>query len=328
MRKRISGLGGSSMAGSRGASTSALPPLARPGRILPGGAAGKEIDRLLRERYRFVASDREGLGALRAILSGEPEVHLYFLSRLEKRVFGPGRDGTILLLQDGEGKVRGGLFLGKGRNLAVSRLPREALPLLPRVVLAKARGVQVAVSPKEEIDALAAGLASRVEPLLHRVQVLYLVRRGWELGPQAGDLRAADEEDLPWLAEAGFNLAREDLGIPPWALSKTHLRRVAARRLRKGKTFVIRRAGKPVFKVDLAVRAGEGVLVEGVFTDPEFRGRGLASRGVAALCGRILEEYPLAALHVGAENLPARRAYEKAGMRPAGELGLLLYLPW
>ncbi len=282
----------------------------------------------MREESRFVPSDREGLDALREILAGEAEVHLYFLSRLEKMSRRNRPGGRVLLLRDRSGAVQGGVFLGRERNLAVSRLPERTLPLFVRTILAEAKGIQVAVSPKREIDALAKGLAPRVDPLLHRDQVLYVVRRGMPLGPPAEDLRPAEERDLSWLAEAGYALAREDLGIPAWALSRPRLRRVAEGRIRKGKTFVIRRGGNPVFKVNLAVRAPEGVLIEGVFTDPEHRGRGLASRGVAALCGNLLREYPLVALHVGAENLPARRAYEKAGLREKERLGLLLYLPW
>ena len=268
------------------------------------------------------------MDALWEILAGEAEVHLYFLSRLEKLARRNRPDGRVLLLRDRGGAVRGGVFLGMDRNLAVSRLPVETLSLFVRVVLAEARGIQVAVSPKREIDALAKGLAPRVDPLLHRDQVLYVVRRGMPLGPPAEDLRPAGEKDLSWLAEAGYALAREDLGVPAWALSRPRLRMVAAGRIRKGKTFVIRRGGKPVFKVNLAVGVREGALIEGVFTDPEHRGKGLASRGVAALCGELLREYPLVALHVGAENRPARRAYEKAGLRERERLGLLLYLPW
>ncbi len=282
----------------------------------------------MREKFRFVPSDREGLEALRAILAGEPEVHLYFLSRLEKELDRGRGGGRILLLRDRAGTVRGGLFLGRDRNLAVSRLPGESLPLFVRTVLSEGKGTQVAVSPKREVDALAGGLAPRLDPLLHRDQVLYVVKRGMPLGPAAEDLVPAGERDLPWLAEAGYALAREDLGVPSWALSRPRLRRVAAGRIRKGKTFVIRREGRPAFKVNLAVRTREGVLIEGVFTDPEHRGRGLASRGVAALCALLLEEHPLVALHVGPQNLPARRAYERAGLREKEKLGLLLYLPW
>ena len=310
------------------ASLSTLPRSGERGRILPGGRPGKEIGDPLREEFRFVASHREGLKALRAVLAREPEVHLYFLSRIEREVSRGSPDGAVHLLLDRGGDLRGGLFLGKDRNLAVSRLPREALPLLVKTVLSKGRGIQVAVSPREEIDALASGLAPHVSPLLHRVQSLYSVDRDMEPGAPAEDLAPAVEEDLPWLAEAGFSLAREDLGLPAWTLNKARLRRLALRRIRKKKTFVIRRGGRPVFKINIAVRCPEGALIEGVFTDPGYRKKGLASGGVAALCRKLLEDVPLVALHVGKENLPARRAYERAGMREKGELGLLLYLPW
>jgi len=282
----------------------------------------------LREAYRFTLPEKKDLPALRDILAGDPEVHLYFLSRLDREISRRRRDGEILVLKDGEGRVEGGLFLGREANLAVSSLPPGARPAFFRTVLSRGRGFQVGVSPKPEIDFLVERLSGRATPLLHRTQALYVLDRDGALGREAEDLVPAGREDLPWLAEAGFLLAREDLGIPPGVLNRERLRRVAAHRMKSGRTFVIRRNGRPVFKVNIAVRTREGALVEGVFTDPEYRGQGLASGGVAALCRRLLEEVPMVALHVGTQNLPARKAYERAGFRFAGELGLVLYLPW
>jgi predicted GNAT family acetyltransferase len=55
---------------------------------------------------------------------------------------------------------------------------------------------------------------------------------------------------------------------------------------------------------------------------PEVRRRGIASRATADLCRIALERGPVATLHVDSRNAAAIRAYEKAGLRPAGEYRL------
>ena len=75
-------------------------------------------------------------------------------------------------------------------------------------------------------------------------------------------------------------------------------------------------------KLDIGSRGPYGVVVEGVYTFPEVRGRGLASGLVATVAARA--DAPLVCLHVAADNLPAVRAYRSAGMAELGDCHLLL----
>ncbi len=56
-----------------------------------------------------------------------------------------------------------------------------------------------------------------------------------------------------------------------------------------------------------------------VNTLPEYRGRGLARRVVAALSHRLREEVDVVALNVGRDNTPARNLYEGLGFLPLME---------
>jgi predicted GNAT family acetyltransferase len=75
-------------------------------------------------------------------------------------------------------------------------------------------------------------------------------------------------------------------------------------------------------KLDLGSRGPGGCVVEGVFTMPQWRGRGLAAGLVASVAAQRPES--LVCLHVGVANFAARAAYERAGMSEQGRCRLLL----
>jgi predicted GNAT family acetyltransferase len=56
------------------------------------------------------------------------------------------------------------------------------------------------------------------------------------------------------------------------------------------------------------------VQLQQVWTDPEARGSGNASRGLRDLIRLLLEEVPTVCLFVRADNQPAIRLYDSVGM--------------
>ena len=74
-------------------------------------------------------------------------------------------------------------------------------------------------------------------------------------------------------------------------------------------------------KLDYGSEGPAGQILEGVFTFPAVRGRGIAAGLVAACMAAAPDRV---ALHVGADNKGARRAYERAGMTMVDRCRLLL----
>jgi predicted GNAT family acetyltransferase len=63
-----------------------------------------------------------------------------------------------------------------------------------------------------------------------------------------------------------------------------------------------------------------------VWVTPELRGRGLGTAGTAAVVRLARETIaPVVSLYVNDYNVPARRAYERIGMRQIGELSSILF---
>ena len=74
------------------------------------------------------------------------------------------------------------------------------------------------------------------------------------------------------------------------------------------------------------VRCHEGWLLQGVYTWPEFRRRGLAAAGVSLLCGQAFSE---GAEHVQLAvvdgNRPGEALYEGLGFRSFAKLRTILF---
>src|SRR4029453_8690387 len=72
---------------------------------------------------------------------------------------------------------------------------------------------------------------------------------------------------------------------------------------------------------------GRTTQVQGVWVDPEFRGRGLAAAAMAAMVHDALRRVaPTVSLYVNDYNTPARRVYARCGFESAGEFAPVLFL--
>jgi predicted GNAT family acetyltransferase len=81
-----------------------------------------------------------------------------------------------------------------------------------------------------------------------------------------------------------------------------------------------------VFKAEVASATPHACQIQGVYVDPAFRGQGIATAGMAAVAEIARREIaPVVSLYVNEHNVPARRAYEKAGFVTTAEFGTILF---
>jgi predicted GNAT family acetyltransferase len=63
-----------------------------------------------------------------------------------------------------------------------------------------------------------------------------------------------------------------------------------------------------------------------VYVDPDRRGQGLAAAGMAAVVALALHDIaPVVSLYVNEHNVPARRAYERAGFEQTGTFSTIMF---
>ena len=182
---------------------------------------------------------------------------------------------------------------------------------------------RIVLGPQPVVEALRR--RSDAPPLVHRTQVYYGVEPAAVRQDRLrDDVRPAQRQDVKALVRATLHLNETDLGVEAWRVSKDWVKQNVKLRILEGTTLVIGPAGAPKAKLDIGSRGPAGSILEGVYTMPEFRGKGYAAGLVATVAHRAGEASGIVGLHVAADNLAARQAYENAGMREMGRCGLLL----
>lgn len=134
--------------------------------------------------------------------------------------------------------------------------------------------------------------------------------------PQEVWLRHAESQDLPWLLRAHAAMCREDLGVDQVSRNPTGYRDYFRELILKNSSVIGLVKDRPVFKAEYPVQSDSTSLVEGVYTEPDMRGRGIASWAVRSIAIRAATEGRSAALYVNRRNERARAVYSRIGFRP------------
>lgn len=120
---------------------------------------------------------------------------------------------------------------------------------------------------------------------------------------------------LEALYPACVAMYREEVGADPESggprgLYRTRVEQLVAR----GWSFSRIEDGEVVFKAEVASATPYAAQVQGVWVRPDRRGEGLAAAGMATVVRLVRRDIaPVVSLYVNAWNVPARRAYERAG---------------
>lgn len=137
-------------------------------------------------------------------------------------------------------------------------------------------------------------------------------------------LRAATLADLDGLVSASAAMAVEESKDDPARRNPGLFRSRIADRIRKGRDFVLIENGRLLFKVNVAALSPFGGHIEGVYTAPKARGRGIGRAGTAWITNWILQRGALATLLVNKDNRVARQIYEGLGFVPTYESRTIL----
>jgi hypothetical protein len=145
--------------------------------------------------------------------------------------------------------------------------------------------------------------------------------------PHPGDsgLRAARESDLEILVPACAAAHELELGIDPLSRDADGFRWRTATQVEEGRSWLWLEDGVVLFKAEASAWTPHAVQIAQVWTDPEARGRGYASRGLADLIRLLLDWVPVVTLFVRSENDAAIGLYEKVGMRKVLEYRSVLF---
>jgi ribosomal protein S18 acetylase RimI-like enzyme len=163
--------------------------------------------------------------------------------------------------------------------------------------------------------------------VLDRYETAFALAPGevrWADAPRGARVRAAAPADLDGLVQAARASLREEHRPDPFEGDPDGFRRWVGGRIPRA--TVVDLDGALRFAGYADVQRSEGWLLQGVYTWPEARRRGLAAAGVSALCRRALEAGAShVQLAVVAGNTPAERLYDRLGFRPVARLRTILF---
>lgn len=139
------------------------------------------------------------------------------------------------------------------------------------------------------------------------------------------EVRLMRPDDIDVLFPASVAMYTEEVGVSPLDGGRGYRHRVAEL-VRAGRAYARIVDGRVIFKADLAVITPRTAQVQGVWVDPQWRGRGIATAGMAAVVNDALRRVaPTVSLYVNDYNLPARAAYKHCGFEQVAELATVLF---
>lgn len=197
--------------------------------------------------------------------------------------------------------------------------------LLPSV---DALDVGLVKSGAAQVDRLWRRLASRGRRLcMDRRETCFVAETGRlrpAPPPPGAILRPAAAGDWDPLVEAARASLREEQRPDPFEGDPVGFRRWVRGRIHRAR--VVEMEGRIVFVAYADVRRPQGWLVQGVYTWPAFRRRGIAAAGMSALAE---EAFAAGSDHVQlaviAGNTSAESLYRRLGFEPFEELRTLLF---
>lgn len=119
--------------------------------------------------------------------------------------------------------------------------------------------------------------------------------------------------------DAAVKMYTEEVGVSPVQGNPAGYRFYVRQLITSGRAFAIFEGNRVLFKADLGSVSGSVCQVQGVWLDPEFRGRDLAAPAMATVVSLARRIVPTVSLYVNDYNLPARATYRRVGFTEVGE---------
>jgi GNAT superfamily N-acetyltransferase len=266
------------------------------------------------------------LPEMSALLARDPVVNVFVdhrtrLTRLDPRWMGGEMWGYV---EDGQ--------LVSACHVGANMVPVNATPAA--LLAFAARGIRqgrrcsTIVGP----DGAVAALWERLEPHWPRPREFRWNQPHLEISEPPSlspdpKVRRTTAADLETLYPACVAMYSEEVGISPEVGGGADMYRArVAQLVAKGWSFARIEDDRVLFKAEIAAVSPYAAQVQGVYVDPEHRGRGLGAAGMAAVADVALREIaPVVSLYVNDHNVPACRAYAAVGFEQTGTFSTVMF---
>lgn len=253
------------------------------------------------------------LEALKTLLAKDPTHNLYLLGVLEEFgiVCDPARAPFAFHGRFTQTDLNAVLFVGGTGGLVIpSAGPLAAITELARSLSDTVR-LKSCIGEKMLVDVLVQHLHGQVK--FSKQQRLYSVSAD-DLGPFTNPLlRVATEADLPKLIPLAAACVREMHERDPLADDPDGFELRVKQRVMTKRTYVLEEAGNLVFKLDIGSRSQFGAELEGIFTTPASRGKGVATLCLGQISRFLLSSLPRLTIRIDDTNSAFASIARKVG---------------
>ncbi len=273
--------------------------------------------RLLDDRDRDAALD---------LCAADPVANVFVESRIRAFGLDPGRLGAQAWGLEQGGRLASLCYAGA--NLVPVQASPQAVAAFAERALRQGRRCSSIVGASAAVGELWGLLRPYWGPArdVRAAQPLMAID-----GPSPVDadpaVRRVRLDEIDTLLPASIAMFTEEVGISPLAGDGgASYRARVAELVRSGRAFARIEDGQVIFKAEVGAATPRACQVQGVWVHPDFRGRGLAAPGMAAVV-RVARASisPVVSLYVNDFNTPARATYVRAGFREVGEFMSVLF---
>jgi predicted GNAT family acetyltransferase len=270
--------------------------------------------------------DDADLPSLATLLDCDPVANCFVAARLEAAGLDTRRLAAEVWGYGSAGRLEAACFAGA--NLVPVGDSPPALAAFAERARRQGRRCSSLVGPARAVGAL----WDRLEPYwgpardVRRIQPVLATSTPPRV-PGDRAVRRAQLADLDALMPACVAMFTEEVGTSPLGSDDGASYRSRVRDLvLAGRSFVRIENGEVLFKAELGAVSARVCQVQGVWVNPAYRNLGLGTAGMATVVAEALRSVaPVVSLYVNDYNLPARRAYDRVGMRSVGTFSSVLF---
>jgi predicted GNAT family acetyltransferase len=284
---------------------------------------------MLRVRQRPEAArlldDRDRAAAL-AVCATDPVANVFVASRIQALGLEPGRLGAQLWGFEQGGQLTSLCYAGA--NLVPVQATPAAVAAFAERALRQGRRCSSLVGPSAALAELWGYLRPHWGPPrdVRASQPLMAIDGPAQIAADPG-VRRVRSDEIDVLLPACIAMFTEEVGVSPLiGDGGAAYRARVAELIRAGRAFARISGGRVIFKAEVGAATSQACQVQGVWVRPEFRGRGIAAPGMAAVVNEAQKSIaPVVSLYVNDFNEPARAAYLRAGFAEVGRFMSVLF---
>lgn len=149
-------------------------------------------------------------------------------------------------------------------------------------------------------------------------ELLFELRRAVQVREKVEGLRLATLDDLEIIAPVHAGMAEAESGVNPLIMDPVGFRQRCARRIEKGRVWVLVEDGELTFKADIQADTPEVIYLEGIYVNPTKRGQGIGLRCLGQLTQSLLSRSKSICVLVNENNEKAHAFYRLSNFKLRG----------